>query len=262
MSHMYYIGVDYQLEVAVACIMGTTGNVVDKISLPATTEGMDLLMERMRGKRYKVLGEAFTYSMDLHYYLIGKGVDSSLVNPEELRLITKSYKKTDDNDCEAIAYHARGEIDLPMSYIVKDDEMRLRDLCCLRNDLSSAKSSTVQRIAAHMRRNGEYLPEKMARLQAGRIHKEGAKAYHRDLLRRFYALRIPAHVRVLGKVRGYRCRAVQVLGGQGFGGASVHYTRHRGDHGRDADVHDRQGGPLPERGRDALVLRDGAQGQG
>ena len=159
---MYYIGVDYHLEVAVACIMGPSGNVLEKISLPATTKGMDMLIERMAGKRFKVLGEAFTYSMDLHNYLVGKGVDSQLANPEGLHLITRSYKKTDENDCEAIAWylrlHSRGEIDLPMSYIVKDEEMRLRDLCRLRNDMSNARGSTSQRISAHMRRNGEYLP--------------------------------------------------------------------------------------------------------
>jgi hypothetical protein len=38
---------------------------------------MDAIIERMKGKKCKVLGEAFSYSIDLNNYLIGQGIDSS-----------------------------------------------------------------------------------------------------------------------------------------------------------------------------------------
>ena len=160
---MWYLGVDYHLEIAVVCVMTPTGKVSSKFEVPATPEGMDEMIDRVKDKRFRVLGEAFTYSMDLHNYLLSKGVISDLIQPDELQIITKSYKKTDYNDCEAIAWYLRlydkGELNIRMSYIVKDDEMRLRDMARLMNSLSMDKAKVNQQIQAHMRRNGEYLPK-------------------------------------------------------------------------------------------------------
>lgn len=160
---MWYVGIDYHLEIAVVCIMGPTGKVKEKFEVSADPTGMDTVIGKMNGKKYRVLGEAFTYSMDLHNHLLSKGVMSDLVQPDQLQIITKSYKKTDYHDCEAIAWYLRmsdkKEIALPMSYIVKDDEMRLRDLCRLRDSMSSEMAALNQQMQAHMRRNGEYLPK-------------------------------------------------------------------------------------------------------
>ncbi len=100
--------------------------------------------------------------MDFHNYLVGRSVDSHLANPERLHVITKSYKKTSENDFEVISWylrlHSRVEICLPTSYIIKDDEVRFRDFCRLRNDMSNARGSNSQCVSAQMCRNGERLP--------------------------------------------------------------------------------------------------------
>jgi transposase len=160
---MFYVGIDYHKESLAVCIMRQGGAVEKFIELEATPEGMDSLIKMMCGRKYRVMGEAFTYAMDLHNYLIEKGVDSYLVDAKNFKVITKSHKKTDKNDSETIAWYlrlwSRGEIKLSISYIVRNDEMKLRDLCRLREDLAKQKGQEMQRIRMHMRRNGEYIDE-------------------------------------------------------------------------------------------------------
>jgi len=159
---MYYVGVDYHLEVAVACITDAHGKEWKTLELPSTPEGMDILIDVMKGKKYRVLGEAFTYSIDLNNYLIGRGVTSDLVRPTDFRIVTSSNKKTDRHDARSIAWYLRlmdkGEIGLRPSLILKDEQRALRDLCRLREDISKNIGITNQRIRSHMRINAEYLP--------------------------------------------------------------------------------------------------------
>ncbi len=69
--------------------------------------------------------------MDLHNYLVGKGIGGQQANLEGLHLITKCYKKTDEYDCKAIVWylrpHSRGDINLPVSLIVRDYEKHFCD---------------------------------------------------------------------------------------------------------------------------------------
>lgn len=53
---MYYVGVDYHLEIAVACITDARGKEWKLLELPSTPEGMDVLIDVMKGKKFRVLG--------------------------------------------------------------------------------------------------------------------------------------------------------------------------------------------------------------
>ena len=161
---MYYVGIDYHKSVAVACIIDGKGKELETIELPSTPEGMDMLIGKMGKKKFKVLGEAFTYSIDLHNHLIGKGVSSELVRPTDLKLITHSKKKTDKNDAATIAWYLRmketDQIKLNYSFILKDKQLEFRSVCRLREKISDLKGHMSQQIKSHMRCNGEYLPVK------------------------------------------------------------------------------------------------------
>ena len=158
---MYYVGLDGHKDIAVFCIQTNYGKVIDTFSTSADPKGMDELILRMKGKRYKVLAEASTYTTDLHDYLIMRGVDSYLATPRKLKLITESNSKTDRNDAMELANYLRlwdkGELNLSISYIVIGEDRGLRELCRYRVSVSKSKAETMQRIKAHMRRNAEYI---------------------------------------------------------------------------------------------------------
>lgn len=157
---MYYVGHDGHKDISVFCIQTASGNVKDTFEVPATPEGMDVLIDRMKGKRFKVLAETSTFTIDLHDYLVSKGVESYLAHPTHLKLITESAKKTDRNDSRTLADYLRlwdkGELKLSMSFIVNGDDRELRELCRLREDIAQQRGRTMQRIKAHMRLNGQY----------------------------------------------------------------------------------------------------------
>lgn len=161
---MQYIGADVDINNVVFSVMSSTGKVKETFVLPSTPDGMDKLVEKMGDVgKWKVLFESSTYSTDLHIHLCGIGAQSYIANAYSLRVINASRKKTDKNDSIALARYLRlwdrDEIELSISYIVSGDEQKLRDLCRLREELAQEKSKEVQRISAHMRRNGEYLDE-------------------------------------------------------------------------------------------------------
>jgi len=158
---MYYVGLDGHKDIAVFCIQTNFGKTLETFSTTANPKGMDELIRKMKGKRYKVMAEASTYTTDLHDYLILQGAESYLATPKNLKLITESNVKTDYNDASQIAKYLRlwdkGELDLSIAYVVAGDDRRLRELCRYRVDISDLKGQTVQKIHAHMRRNAQYM---------------------------------------------------------------------------------------------------------
>ena len=104
---MYYVGHDGHKDISAFCITTASGNVKETLETTATPEGMDVLIEKMKGKKFKVLAEASTYTIDLHDYLVSKGVESYLAHPHDLKLITESCRKTDRNDSKTLASYLR-----------------------------------------------------------------------------------------------------------------------------------------------------------
>lgn len=158
---MYYVGLDGHKDTAVFCVTTNSGSVKDTFTVPASPEGMDALMERMKGRKYKVLAETSTYTIDLYDYCVSKGVEFLLAHPAKLKLITESCKKTDSNDAKALADYLRlwdkGELDISISFIVTGDGRDMRDICRQREDVTQLKGRTMQKITQHMRRRSEYL---------------------------------------------------------------------------------------------------------
>ena len=54
---MYYVGIDGHKDTAVICVQTQSGNITMTFSTTADYAGMDELIERMDGKKYKVLAE-------------------------------------------------------------------------------------------------------------------------------------------------------------------------------------------------------------
>lgn len=158
---MYLVGFDGHKDIAVMCIQTASGKVVEYFTTTADPKGMDEFIMKMKGKRFKVLAEASTYTTDLHDYLISRGVESYLATPKNLKLITESNSKTDKNDSLQLANYLRlwdkGELDLSISYIVVGKDRELREISRYRIFVSEMKGKTMQKIKAHMRINAQYI---------------------------------------------------------------------------------------------------------
>ena len=167
---MYYVGHDGHKDISVFCITTNGGTVKETFTTTADPAGMDELIKKMKGKRYKVLAEASTYTIDLHDYLVKKGVNSFLAHPTKLKLITESCKKTDRNDAKTLADYLRlwdkHELDISISFIVRGEDRAFREICRQREIVSHEKGRVMQMITQYMRRNGIYLDEKFKDLSS------------------------------------------------------------------------------------------------
>ena len=160
---MYYIGIDYHKDTAAVCVQTASGVVKTEYETTSDREGMDAVIEAMGGKRFKVMGETSTYSIDLHNYLISRSIDSCLVDPRSLRLITRSDKKTDRHDAKVIATFLRlmdrGEIELSMSFVLDGERRDLRDICRYREHIGEQKGATLRKMKSHMRIHSQSLED-------------------------------------------------------------------------------------------------------
>ena len=154
-NRMYYLGADYHKDIVAVCIQNSRGKVVDEFETSADQEGLQKIIDRMSGEKWKIMGESSGYSINLHNYLLMKNVNTILVDPTNINLITKSDKKTDRHDANVLATFLRlmdkGEISLSISFIVRDDQRDLRDICRYRESLGQSKGKCIQRIKSHMR---------------------------------------------------------------------------------------------------------------
>lgn len=159
---MYYIGADYHKDIATICIQTASGNIKDEFEVEANSKGMDKVIDIMSGKKFRIMGETSEFSINLHNHLVSRGVDSILVDPKGLKIITMSDKKTDVNDARNLAKWLRlwdkHEIDLPISLILTGMQRDLRDLCRYREEIAKMKGQTLQQISAHMRIHDYTLP--------------------------------------------------------------------------------------------------------
>ena len=158
---MYYVAYDGHKDIAVFCIQTSSGKVKEVFTTSADPQGMDVMIGKMKGRRYKVLAEASTYTTDLHDYLVLQGVESYLATPKNLKMITDSDSKTDTHDAVRLANYLRlwdkGELDISIANIVVGDDRKLREATRYRVQLSQSKGMTMQRIRSHMRRNAQYI---------------------------------------------------------------------------------------------------------
>ena len=89
---MFYLGCDYHKYILAICVENSKGKVVDEFKTSADQNGIDFIVERMKDVKWKIMGETSTYSINLHNYLVTQNLDSILVDPMNIQMITKSDK--------------------------------------------------------------------------------------------------------------------------------------------------------------------------
>jgi len=158
---MKYIGLDVHKINTAACVVNAGGKEVKSFSV-RTLGGLQEIIEHMGEEEYMVLMESSSYSIPVYRFFQDRGVPVHAAHARYLKMITQSDKKTDKYDASALARYLRfwhrDEMPLSMSYIPSREEMALKDLCRLREELSDSIGDEVRRIRAHMARNEQDMP--------------------------------------------------------------------------------------------------------
>lgn len=169
---MRYLGLDIHKNNIAACIIAENGKPVKMIESPDRS-GLPEMVECLKDFNYCVMMESSTYIYDVYRFFSDMGIETYVVHARNLKTITSSDKKTDKRDAETIGRYLRlwkkGELELSMAYMPSKEEVRLKDLCRLKEEMSKKVGDETRRIKSHMARNMETFPNGNADLSVKKV---------------------------------------------------------------------------------------------
>ena len=121
---------------------------------PSDVRGMTDLARALKGHESHILIENSTKSHDIYWILKGLGMDVVVAHATDLKQITMSQRKNDDNDAYKLAHYMRrrllGEIEFHESHIPSRDILINRELCRMMLDDKGELSKVKRQIRAHL----------------------------------------------------------------------------------------------------------------
>lgn len=131
---------------------------------PSDVRGMTDLAKYLKGHEVHILIENSTKSHDIYWILRGLGMDVIVAHATDLKNITESLRKNDDNDAYQLAHYMRrrllGENEFHESYIPGREVLEKRELCrSVLNDRSELTAVKLQ-IRSHLLIRGMELSKK------------------------------------------------------------------------------------------------------
>jgi len=150
-----YVGLDISKNSTVAVWKDDKGNKIDGGIFSTDTQGLQKLAEKLKG--CEVALEASTSGVFVYDYLSTKGLPIKVANPNAIKLISHSDKKTDKSDAEKLADLLRTNM-LPTCYMPDKKIRETRDLIRHRRALVNTKTVLKNKVRAILTREGLRLP--------------------------------------------------------------------------------------------------------
>jgi transposase len=155
---MNYCGIDVAMKSSYLYITDGQGHLKGKGEVPTTAEGLRRVLKRHVPGGLKVALEAGPQTAWIHDVLVALGADVTVVNPNKVRLIAESRRKTDKIDAKLLCELLRLD-GLPHPVHVPDKETRsLRGLLVARRQLVSGRTKICNVVRGMLRQEGVNLP--------------------------------------------------------------------------------------------------------
>lgn len=106
----FFLGLDVSDLSTSACILGGDGKVVRQFQFPTTERALD--KELRRQSWAGVAFEAGTHAPWMHRVAVKAGIEPVVANPRQVALITRSHRKSDENDAYLLAKLLRADREL------------------------------------------------------------------------------------------------------------------------------------------------------
>ncbi|MDR3075064.1 MAG: IS110 family transposase [Candidatus Methanoplasma sp.] len=180
---MRYVGLDVHKKNIAACVISEGGKPVRTMELPDRS-GLHEVTEYLDGYEYCVMMESGTYVYDVYRFFCDIGIETHVVHARSLKVITSSDKKTDRRDAETIGRYLRlwkkRELELSMAYMPTREEIRIKDICRMKEEISKKIGDETRRIKSHMARNLEPFPTGNCDLSVKKVRRAVREAYAED----------------------------------------------------------------------------------
>ena len=121
---------------------------------PSDVRGLTDLARALKGHEIHILIENSTKSHDAYWILKGLDLDVTVAHATDLKQITMSQRKNDDNDAYKLAHYMRrrmlGEVEFHESHIPSRDVLIRRELCRMMLDDKCDLTKVKRQIRAHL----------------------------------------------------------------------------------------------------------------
>jgi len=155
---MNYCGMDVAMKSSYLYISDAQGRLKAKGQLPSRAEALRGALGRFVGGGLKVAVEAGPQTAWIHDLLVAMGAEVHVVNPNKVRLIAESRRKTDRMDAKLLCQLLRLD-GLPEPVHVPDRQTRgLRGLLLARRQLVCARTKVCNVVRGMLRQEGISLP--------------------------------------------------------------------------------------------------------
>jgi transposase len=148
-----YIGIDAHKLSESICVTDDAGTIVEEYKMENTQENWNGFMNRYGRECTEIAVEASTSGKYVARLLRDNGFKIHLANPNELKMIFRSNKKTDKNDARILAKLLRTG-DLPESYLPSREIDELRTAIRYRRSLGEELTSIKNKVHAILAMHG------------------------------------------------------------------------------------------------------------
>jgi transposase len=150
-----YVGLDISKSSTVGVWKDEKGNKLANEIFATDQQSLQNLVEKLSG--CEVALEASTSGVFVYDYLLSKGIIAKVANPNAIKLISHSDKKTDKSDAEKLADLLRTNL-LPTCYMPDKKTREVRDLVRHRRSLVNTNTVLKNKVRAILTREGLKLP--------------------------------------------------------------------------------------------------------
>lgn len=152
-----YVGLDISKTEMVGVWKDYTGNKIEEHIFPTTDKGIESLVKHLQG--CEVVLEASTSGVFVYDSLLAKGITAKVANPNQIKLISHSDKKTDRSDAEKLAELLRRNA-VPLCYMPDRETREMRDIIKYRKTLVKITTILKNRTRSILRREGIDIEQK------------------------------------------------------------------------------------------------------
>jgi transposase len=182
-----YVGLDISKNYTVGVWKDERGNKIAGYTFPTDKSGLKKLAEKL--KDCEIAVEASTSGVFVYDYLVAQGLSVKVANPNAIKLISHSDKKTDKSDAEKLADLLRTNM-LPICYVPGKRTRDIRDLIRHRRALVNTKTALKNKIRAILTRAGLKLPYRdvLGKRSLQWLYKAEVDQVQKDAINKFLSL--------------------------------------------------------------------------
>lgn len=160
---MYYAGIDVASKASFIYVTDRKGKKVESKEIPTDKHGYRSYFKQWKGKAIQVAVEAGGHTRWIYDELRKMDIEVYVVNPNKVKLIAETKRKTDKVDAKVLAELLRIDGLPERIHMVEGDSRELRDLLKARQQLVKSATSLMNHIRGLLRQEGIRLKSEVFR---------------------------------------------------------------------------------------------------